>query len=436
MTGDSDRELDARLAAAAGFRDEDLPALPDVLLREIQAGSTTGDDAGPTASEPASVLAARQLVADAHRARLHPVRRSSGRRLLRRGVPLLATVAVGVVALVLATSGRGPSGPGGTAAPTATPTATTPAAPTGPPADLGPLAAPPGGLALAATGEVSFPYSLDPEPAGLTRVLSMFGGLTLFGYTEPVVWAATYQAADDPGFSYRVSLGDPRILPPGAQEDIGAQTTESQVAVGGVQGDLLSGDYDSPLCGYAPSTPEQSRTPDELCAESFAQLTWQRSDGMWVQVYGEDDWATAEAVVSVGESIVDRPQPVPLQVRLAPAGWSVSSYEDNTSLTLISDTAPSFENRIGASVLERWRGSTEPDLRGYSQGNPIERVVVAGRPAELVSVPDGSSTDPDGPRMWILEAELPGGLVLFFQAPGVLTHDQVLQIAAQVTYTP
>ncbi|MFC7572283.1 hypothetical protein ACFQX8_07495 [Klenkia terrae] len=146
MTGDSDRELDARLAAAAGFRDEDLPALPDVLLREIQAGTTTGDDAGRTASEPASVLAARQLVADAHEARLHPVRRSGARRLLRRGVPLLATAAVGVVALVVATSGRGPTGPGGTAAPTPTdPAVTTPAAPTGPPADLGPLEAPPGG---------------------------------------------------------------------------------------------------------------------------------------------------------------------------------------------------------------------------------------------------------------------------------------------------
>jgi hypothetical protein len=432
----SDHDLDARLAAAGGIRDEDLPALPDTFLHELMDDGQAATRTGSTVREPASVVASRQLVEDARQSRARHGRRSS-RRPTRRSVALLATAAVGATLLVIGVAQVGGSpAPGSIAGPTtAGPTVTDPPTPTGPPDNLGPLEAPPGGLALAATSAVSFPYSLDPEPAGLTPVLGMYGGLTLFGYTYPVVWEATYRAADDPGFGFRVSPGDPRILPPGASESVDAETTESTVAVDGVDADLVRGDYNTPSCTYAPTTPEQTSTPDELCAESFAQLTWQRPDGMWVQVYGEDDWSTPEAVVSIGESIVDRPQPVPLQIRLAPAGWSVSSYEDNTALTLISDSEPSIDNRISVSVQDRWRGYTAPNVDGAAQGNPVEQVTVNGQPAELTSVLTGSSESPADARMWILEYALPNGLIAYFTAPGILTHDQVLQIAAQVTYT-
>jgi hypothetical protein len=438
MTSDSDRELDARLAAAAGFHDEDLPDLPDSFLSELRGDTAVRVDVGSTASEPASVVAARQLVSDARQFRTHPGRRrSAGKRRAHRSVTLLAIAAVGVTTLIITTSDGSSPDPDVTAEPTQTsPSETAPATPNGPPADLGPLEAPPGGLALAATSNVSFPYSLEPEPAGLTPVLSYLGPLTLFGYSNPAVWTARYEAANDPGFTFRVSPSDPRILPPGAEENLNAQTTESTVQVGGVQGDLILGDYDTPSCGYAPSAPEQTDTPKELCADSFAQLTWQRQDGMWLQVWGEDDWSTATAVVSVAESIVDRPQPVPLQIYLAPAGWSVSSYEDNTSLTLTSDSGPSIDNRISVSVQDRWRGYTAPNVGGAAQGNAVEQVTVNGQPAELTSVLTGSSESPADARMWILEYALPNGLIVYFTAPDIVTHDQVLQIAAQVTYTP
>jgi len=60
--------------------------------------------------------------------------------------------------------------------------------------------------------------------------------------------------------------------------------------------------------------------------------------------------------------------------------------------------------------------------------------VVNGRPGELASVPNGLGFEDDSTRRWLLEYQLPDGLVVRFDAPETLTHDQVLQIAAQVTY--
>lgn len=434
----SDRDLDVRLAAAGGVRDRDLPALPESFLPEIRdAVDREIAAASISEREPASVVAARQLVTEAHEARTTPYRRRLTRPT-RRSITMLATAATGAAVLVAGLTQLGTqSDQDVTATPTTDPATTDSSAPTGPPDDLGPLAAPPGGLALAATETISFPYSLDPEPVGLTPDLALFGGVGPFG-PEPTSWVATYQAAADPGFAFIIRTEDPRILEEGASVELDATITETAtVDVEGVPADLVRGDYNSPQCGYAPSSPEQSETPDELCAESFAELTWQRPDGLWAQVGGEDRWSTAEAVVSVGESIVGRPQAVPLQIRVAPAGWSVAGYDSASALTLISDTDPTFANRLSVSVQERWRGYTAPVLdEGDTQGNPVQQVTVNGRPAELVSVPDGSSMDPDGPRMWILLAQLPGGPVFYFQAPDTLTRGQVLQIAGQVTYKP
>lgn len=431
----NDRDLDLRLAAAGGLRDQDLPALPESFLQEIRDDTDRGAARAPAGEgEPASVVAARQLATEAHEARTaHHRRRPS--RSARRSITVLATAAAGAAVLVAGLTQIGTqSDQEATATPTTNPT-DDPGALTGPPDDLGPLDAPPGGLALAATETISFPYSLDPEPAGLNPVLSYFGGVGPFG-SEPTSWTAGYQATDDPGFMFTVRTEDPRILPEGTSVDPGATIVETAtVDVDGLLADLVRGDYEYRACGYAPSSPEQSETPDELCAESFAELTWQRTDGLWAQVRGEDRWSTTEAIRSVAESIVDRPQAVALQIGLAPTGWSVAGYDSARNVTLVSDTDPSFANQISVSLQERWRGYTAPDLdAGETQGNPVQQVTVNGQPAELVSVPDGSSMDPDGPRMWVMEAQLPDGPVVYFQGPDTLTQDQVLQIAAQVSY--
>jgi hypothetical protein len=419
----TDRELDARLAAASPVRDADLSDLPPEFLRTVRA----------QAAEPASVVAARQLASDAHEGRTaaRPRRRRPSRAVfLRVGAGVLAVAAAWTTAVVVHTPD------GDRTLRTAPEVTRTP--PTAAPSD------PPGGLELVATQRITFPFSLDPAPKGLTPSLGLFGGPTPFG-TEPPGWRADYRSADDPGFTFTVTATDPRIPQPGAHEaPMGTITETGTTSVNGAPAAFDRGTEDPPTCRYAPSTPMQTTEPKQVCSTSFAELYWQRADGRWVHVWGEGDtYGGLPALTEVAASIVDRPQPVPLQVGLSPAGWSVSAYDDGRGLTLISDAAPSVSNRISVSVQERWRRITKPAdvLQGMTDGNPVEQVTVKGLPAELVSVPD-HFTGPGFPgretprRMWNLAGQFPGGPVFLFQAPDLLSHDDVLAMADQVTYMP
>jgi hypothetical protein len=141
----------------------------------------------------------------------------------------------------------------------------------------------------------------------------------------------------------------------------------------------------------------------------------------------------------VAESIVDRPQPVRLQFRLAPAGWVVSGYESQGNLTLVDESSPtSLSDRIGVSLLERWRGYTSPDvvLQGMSEGNPVDEVTVNGEPARLVSVPDHFADAGSGRRMWYLAAQFADGPQFLLQAPDTLTREDVLAMAEGLTWSP
>jgi hypothetical protein len=413
----TERELDAHLADAAGVRDEALPALPPTFLDVLR--SEAPGAAGPEPAEGSS-----------------PRRRWRHRR---RPLAVLVAAAAAAAALVvgLAPDATVPTPGGRTATPPgpgAMPTSGQPGSPA-----PGGLQPPPGGLALVATRQLTFPYSLDPVPAGLTPLLSRSGGVSPSG-TGPVIWSAAYRSADVPGFGFSVSSEDPREMPGVehpqdgyARYDITQRVT---VTVDGTTADLVRGDYDEPSCQYAPSSPAQADEPAKVCARSFADLFWQRPDGQWVHVRGEDRYSDADAVVAVAGSIVDRPQPVPLQVGLAPAGWSVAGYEDDRALTLASDSEPSISQRLSISLLERWRGYTEPGdvLQGMTDGNPVDRVTVHGRPAELVSVPDGFAGPGDPHRTWNLAGQFADGTQFLFQAPDTLTRDQVLAVADEISY--
>ncbi|MGI9157889.1 MAG: hypothetical protein ACR2FG_14855, partial [Marmoricola sp.] len=93
----TDRELDAQLAAAAGIRDQDLPALPADFLTALRSGDDP-EPARPVTTGPASVVAARQLVTDA-RERRTSTRRRPARSRARLAAVLVAT-AVAAAALV------------------------------------------------------------------------------------------------------------------------------------------------------------------------------------------------------------------------------------------------------------------------------------------------------------------------------------------------
>jgi hypothetical protein len=426
----ADRDLDARLAGAAAVRDADLPALPEGFLTLLTTGHLID-------GEPASVVAARQLVADAHFARTAtgPRRRRPGRTtVVRLGTAVVAVAAAWTTAVVVTT-------PGGTTPPAAPPPTST----TGPATPTEAVVDPPGGLDLVALQQITFPYSLDPAPADLTPVLSRYGGITPFG-TEPAVWTAAYRSDDDPGFTFTVSSVDPREGAAGQrpQDDHGDDDVRETgtVPVDGVEAEFTRGDHATPSCHEAPATPRRTEPPADVCSDSFAELSWQRTDGQWVHLWGEGDtYSQVAELASVAGSIVDRPQPVPLQVGLAPAGWSVSGYEDNSALTLVSDADPSISNRISVGLQQRWRGYASPDdvLRELAEGNPVEQVTVNGQPAGLVSVPDpftGPGFGDQERRMWDLAAQLPDGPVFLLQAPDTLSREDLLAIAGHVAYTP
>lgn len=60
---------------------------------------------------------------------------------------------------------------------------------------------------------------------------------------------------------------------------------------------------------------------------------------------------------------------------------------------------------------------------------------MSGPSSSRAREPAAPTPIPGNTRQWVLRYQLPGGLVVGLYAPETLTHDQVLQIAAQVVYT-
>ena len=428
----TDQELDALLAGTAHVRDADLPRLPDGFLQVLR---TEGTDSA-TADVPASVIAARQLVSDAHEARTAPRSRRRGRP--GRRVVVVAGAAALVVAAAWTTAvGTAPerdrppdaSPPPSTAVPVPAQT---------PPPTEGPLD-PPGGLALVAAQAITFPWSLDPAPTGLAVQLTQVGGPTPFG-DEPLGWLAEYRSADDPGFTFTVSATDPRIEQPGNSSSLPSGVVEAgTTTVAGTPADFRRSVHEEPDCEPVPGPLNRSEPPVEVCSDTLGELVWHRPDGRWLQVWGEGGrYSQVDALVALAESVVERPQPVPVQVGLAPEGWSVASYESGSNITLADDAGPSFRNQVHVSMWGRWE--TDYQVPGYLQyltyGEPVEQVTVQGLPAELASVPDPSADPGEDVRMWYVMGQVPDGPVFLLEAPDTLSREDVLAIAGQVTYEP
>jgi hypothetical protein len=202
------------------------------------------------------------------------------------------------------------------------------------------------------------------------------------------------------------------------------------VSVDGLDAQLVRGDYAMRHCTTAPSTPQQTRPPGEVCTTSFAYLAWQRPDGEWVWIWADDTYSTAQAVVGVADSLVDRPQPAGLQLGLAPDGWSVTSYE-NSGMSLASDSDP--DEVISLSLLERWRGygSVDAVLKEVPLTGPVRSMTVQGKPARVAL----GAGDPWPHDRWNISAELPDGTLFLLQVSDTLTQEQALQIAEQVTHS-
>jgi hypothetical protein len=377
----TDRDLDARLAGAAGIDDQDLPALPEDFLPLLtgEAGATTRE--ATPASEPASVIAARQLVSDARSAGTAPrMRRRPGRRtMLRAGTAVMAIVAAWLTAVVVTPSDRD----------------TTHDAPPG--------ATPRGGISLVAGEEVTFPLTLSPAPEGLTPEFSRAGGVPYYG-DQPVVFTADYMSPDGDRVLLTLFPEDPRDL--GDDRWVVDGPPTGTAAVAATKAEVWNG-------------------------KGYVSLLWKRPDGRWIGLLGEGTYAKTAALVAVGNSVVDRPQPIGLRFGLAPAGWSVGGYEENRSLDLVSDTAP--DQLLRVSVYTPGPGTTIDTLiEGNTFAGPVETVTFQGQPGRLAP----KKGDVGQPDYWFAVGQLPGGRIFLLLAPETLTREQVTQIADQITSTP
>ncbi|TYP87855.1 hypothetical protein [Blastococcus xanthinilyticus] len=379
----TDRDLDARLAAAAGIRDDELPPLPGEFLAHLRAD----------AAEPASVIAARQLVSDAHAARGVPrrrPRRPARRTLLRVGGAVVAIAAAWATAVAVT-----PADLPSTRDDVATPSQVTEA-----PVDPG---APADGLRLVAAEAVTFPLSVDPVPAGLTPTFSRWGGTAFYG-DQPLVFSADYSSGTGDRFLLRLFPEDPRQW-----GDAGWSIDGEPAGTATVDGAEV----------------------DVRRRDGIVTLLWERPDGRWVQVLGEGAYAETSAAVAVAESVVDRPQPVGLQFGLAPAGWSVGGYEESRSLDLVDDSDPTQAPlRVSLFGGPGYTATIDDPFEGRVLAGPVEPVTIQGQPGRTARVDPG---DGDG---WLVTGQLPAGPLFLMVAPSVLTKEQVLEIAEQITYTP
>lgn len=150
---------------------------------------------------------------------------------------------------------------------------------------------------------------------------------------------------------------------------------------------------------------------------NYVSVIWEREPGQWVQVTGRGRFSTETAVLALADTVVERPQEVPLQVRLAPAGWEVFAFKDDRILTLKDENSDATMN---VHLAER----PQPDLLHTVMGaQEVSTVQVNGGEAHLVRADE----------IWFLQVPLPDGSVFNLQAPLFMTADQVVAVGGQVT---
>ena len=191
-----------------------------------------------------------------------------------------------------------------------------------------------------------------PNRTGLTPYFSRFGGVASYE-DHPLVFTADYHDADGNGFTLWLHSVDPRGLDgyfqperPG-DHDI---TETGTVSIDGSAAEFARGALDT--------------------GSSFANLRWERPDGRWVQILGDGSYAETSAVVAVAESLVDRPRPLGLQFGLAPAGWSLSGYEESRSIDLTRDDDSGQLLRAQCDPARGRRDARERVRRRGADGRP------------------------------------------------------------------
>jgi hypothetical protein len=273
-----------------------------------------------------------------------------------------------------------------------------------------PVGPPPDSVRLVGFEPPTFPLSLDPVPAGWDVSFSADPG--------GILHAAYGDEASDDGLYVRITPEEPE------QYDV---TGTTDVTVAGEDAELVRGE--DIVCGGTGTECVDERIP-------YLHLVWERRDDQWVQLTGYGTYDDADRLVDAAEHLVDRPQPVPLQISLAPAGWSVDGYKDDRILTLANDEYEQQSLTVHIPLpdevipLDQVRDSIAAPL------GPQLDVTVNGRPAQLVRTEGDYVIDGHRYLNWYLQGQFEDGTTFVLQAPEAFTREQVLELAESVTYNP
>ena len=268
------------------------------------------------------------------------------------------------------------------------------------PDELGPL---PDSVRLVSSEPILFPLSLDPVPEG---------------WGEPGFDA-------DPG-AMRVFYGDGAGGHAGGiavyeeEPEFYDVSAEEEVDVDGRDGRVIT--MTSSYCDTGPDGQDVCELRDDVL------LVVERRDDQWVTVGGPTEPAR---LVEIAESLVDRPQRVPLQIAVAPEGFSVFAFKDDRILTLADDDHE--QHTLTVHIPHPGEEIPADRVRDSVMGpvGPQLDVTVNGRPAQLVAV-DLGPVDSG----WYLQAQFEDGTTFVVQAPVSFTQEQVIQVAESVVYTP
>ena len=349
-------------------------AARSALLQEIEAAASPAPAPG---REPASVIAARQLAEDAHARHGAPAvrRRRPGRTAVLRIGAAVLTAAAAVTTAVLISEPQG-------ATPQSHPAVQT------------------HGMQLVTFTLPAFPLTLPTPPPG--------AGAPTFGADAAGTTSMGYEDAADPLQNIGISVS-PVAPPPGGSLSAPGWVPE-HLAVNGVPAVLVA--------------------PSGTGDPAIASLDWQRRPGQWVTIQAQGRYAERALVLSIAAALVDKPQAMPVQLHLAPAGYSLNVSKDDGRIIILADDADPERSLVVRLAVA---GSTD-GLQSYADvaGKPVATVTVHGKPAQLARTDLGGG----GPQGWALRALLPDGSAFVVEAPGDLAAEQVVQIADQVTDTP
>jgi hypothetical protein len=250
-------------------------------------------------------------------------------------------------------------------------------------------------IALAAVDPLTFPVTPTWLPEGL--------GDPVFTYEAGVLEHVRYGKGDD-----FIDISPAASLNGGCRDDEAVR-----VDVNGQPGWGFDGCADEP--------------PGPATNEPQWFVVWEQPDGDVLQVSGNGKLAEPGTVERIAESVVDQRQPIDLFLTIAPSGWRLLGYQSNHHVTWSDPDSEQGgdDSDLTVNLIPR----VDADLDDYG-ARDVHTVGMEGRQAIIGRTVD----EHDKTVTWVLQTTSPDGTAFSVIAPGRLTEEQVIAIAAGVRH--